>query len=270
MVDFITEMGRRYDGDPRIGFITAGLLGTWGEWHTHPRSELWAGKQVQKEIIDAYQASFKNTHILLRYPAGDNDYAYFSNADAKMGYHDDSFGWATLDTGKKSDSWFFMTKMKNAGRGALERWKTYCIGGEIRPELWNCLWNDNSCSPAGQNFAECVKQTHVTWLMDSSVNRKLTPEQKNRALEAAQSLGYDLYVKNVKIVENDGLDVKISIINKGFAPFYYNWPVYLGILSNDGTLVDKKQAAFWMRKAYENGHEKAQDTWNELELWKYE
>jgi hypothetical protein len=27
---FIGALGRRYDGDPRIGFITAGLLGSWG------------------------------------------------------------------------------------------------------------------------------------------------------------------------------------------------------------------------------------------------
>jgi hypothetical protein len=28
---FIAAFGKRYDGDARIGFITAGLLGTWGE-----------------------------------------------------------------------------------------------------------------------------------------------------------------------------------------------------------------------------------------------
>ena len=33
LTNFIAALGARYDGDPRIGFITAGLLGTWGEWH---------------------------------------------------------------------------------------------------------------------------------------------------------------------------------------------------------------------------------------------
>ena len=28
--NFITALGKKYDQDPRIGFITAGLLGTWG------------------------------------------------------------------------------------------------------------------------------------------------------------------------------------------------------------------------------------------------
>jgi hypothetical protein len=31
---FITYCGKRYDGDKRLGFIQAGLLGFWGEWHT--------------------------------------------------------------------------------------------------------------------------------------------------------------------------------------------------------------------------------------------
>lgn len=35
----VAALGKKYDGDPRIGFITAGLLGTWGEWHTYPNSK---------------------------------------------------------------------------------------------------------------------------------------------------------------------------------------------------------------------------------------
>jgi len=47
LTNFIAALGKRYDGDARIGYITAGLLGTWGEWHTYPRDELWAGKETQ-------------------------------------------------------------------------------------------------------------------------------------------------------------------------------------------------------------------------------
>ena len=37
---FLAEFGKRYDGDPRLGFLTAGLLGEWGEWHDWPREDL--------------------------------------------------------------------------------------------------------------------------------------------------------------------------------------------------------------------------------------
>ena len=39
---FIAALGKKYDGDPRIGYITAGLLGKWGEWHDYPRDDLFA------------------------------------------------------------------------------------------------------------------------------------------------------------------------------------------------------------------------------------
>ena len=109
LTNFLAALGKRYDGDPQIGFITAGLLGTWGKWHTYPKTELFASEEVQREVMDACEAAFKVTPVLLRYPAGDNDNRVARNADRLFGYHDDSFAWATLDTGKEGDAWFHMT-----------------------------------------------------------------------------------------------------------------------------------------------------------------
>lgn len=68
--NFIAALGAKYDGDARIGFITAGLLGHWGEWHTYQREDLWAGKDVQIEVMDAYEAAFKRSPVLLFLSAG--------------------------------------------------------------------------------------------------------------------------------------------------------------------------------------------------------
>ena len=38
LLRFVAALGDRYDGDPRIGFITAGLYGFWGNEHTYPYS----------------------------------------------------------------------------------------------------------------------------------------------------------------------------------------------------------------------------------------
>ena len=48
---FITAYGERYDGDPRIAWLTVGMLGLWGEWHNYPKEELFASKQVQGEVM---------------------------------------------------------------------------------------------------------------------------------------------------------------------------------------------------------------------------
>ena len=234
LTNFIAALGARYDGDPRIGFITAGLLGTWGEWHCYPHTEWFASKAVQAEVMDAYAAAFRKTPVLLRYPAGDNDGAHASNAGRNMGYHDDSFAWATLETGRKNDDWFYLTALRKAGPAAMERWKTAPIGGEIRPELWPCLWKTEGCTK-GQDFARSVRETHATWLMDSSTSRTLKPDELERALTAARSLGYELQVvQATAALKGRALEVSITITNRGVAPFYAGWPVRLMAVSSGG------------------------------------
>jgi hypothetical protein len=225
LTNFIAALGARYDGDPRIGFITAGLLGTWGEWHCYPHTEWFASKTVQAEVMDAYATAFRKTPVLLRYPAGDNDYAHAPNGRRSFGYHDDSFAWATLDTGRKNEEWFYLAQLRKAGPAAMERWRTAPIGGEIRPELWPVLWKKERCKE-GQDFARCVSETHATWLMDSSITRTLTPEERERALAAARSLGYELQVlKATAALKGRTLEVSVTLTNRGVAPFYAGWPV---------------------------------------------
>jgi len=237
LTNFIAALGARYDGDPRIGFITAGLLGTWGEWHCHPHSEWFASKAVQAEVMDAYETAFKKTPVLLRYPAGEKDYAHASNGQRKFGYHDDSFAWATLDTGRKQDDWFYLAALRKAGTAALDRWQTAPIGGEIRPELWTCLWKADGCTE-GQDFARCVRETHVTWLMDTSTSSPLAPDERERALTAARSLGYELQVvQATAALKGRALEVSVTITNRGVAPFYADWPVGLMAFGPDGSEV---------------------------------
>ncbi len=236
---FLAALGERYDGDPRIGFITAGLLGAWGEWHTYPRPELFAGKTVQEEVMTAYEAAFRTTHVLLRYPAGENDPQYAANSGRRFGYHDDSFAWATLHTGRPGDEWFYMTALKAAGPDAVAKWKRHPIGGEIRPEAWGRVFDDDPGVERIQNFRDCVEATHVTWLLDSGMfARKQPPERVRRAMEHVRRMGYEFHCPRVSIgeVQDGKLAVKLEIENRGVAPFYYDWQVQWSLLA-DGAPV---------------------------------
>lgn len=231
--NFIAALGKKYDGDPRIGFITAGLLGTWGEWHNYPRNDLFASKAVQEEVMDAYEAAFNITPVLLRYPAGDNDRSKAKNAHRRFGYHDDSFAWATLETGKKSDSWFYMSALKAAGPEAEVKWKTQPIGGEIRPEAWGAVFDEHPADKRIQNFRQCVEATHVTWLMDSGMFAKgQKPERIERAKQEVRRMGYEFHAPAVTIgpVADGTLKVNLEVENRGVAPFYYEWKPEYGLL----------------------------------------
>ena len=247
MTDFIAALGRTYDGDPRIGFITAGLLGTWGEWHTYPRNELMADKRVQSEVMDAYEAAFKKTPILFRYPAGKDDYTHAANHLRPFGYHDDSFAWATLDTGRKEDRWFFVPSLNDAGRGAVEKWEKWPIGGEIRPELWGDIFDERPRHPKAQDFAECVRQTHVTWLMDTGMFRETaSPDRFKRALKQVRRMGYEFHVAKTCLTPGtQGFDLQLQVENRGVAPFYHGWIVELGFFTEGGKQPLRCQKTDW-------------------------
>jgi hypothetical protein len=187
--------------------------------------------------MDAYLRAFHRTRLLLRYPAGPEDSYYADNRALAMGYHDDSFAFATMPKGEPT-SWFFLDRMTRAG--TLDKWCTQPIGGEVRPEVWDTLWNDPTGAPQGQEYLPCVEATHATWLMNSGVFKNaLTGEPRERALAGARRLGYELTVTEAAFdaTPDSGFSVKVRIGNAGVAPFYYDWPVELGLLDETGKFV---------------------------------
>ena len=180
LTNFIAALGARYDGDPRIGFITVGLLGYWGEWHTYPETQWFASVAVQEEVLTAYANAFSKTKLLVRWPSGTNSPAQ------RIGYHDDSFAYQTIDP----PSYMFLALLKAAGE--TNKWQTQPIGGEVYPPEQSCIWDTNqpSCVPAGQDFNTCVKLTHASWMINQGVfSPGFTGAQKSLALAGARSWG---------------------------------------------------------------------------------
>lgn len=235
LTNFIRAFGARYDGDPRLGFVGLGLLGTWGEWHNHPNDAWFASKMVQREVMDAYEAAFRRTKLVARYPAGPHDPRYAANDTRAIGYHDDSFAWATVDTGRAQDDWFFEARLRRAG--ALEKWRAQPVGGEVRPEVWDCVFDEPSCVPPGQEFDRCLEAVRVSWLCCQGVFRpRLQGPARERAILAAQQMGYELHVREAEFLVAEGqVSLTLSVTNTGIAPFYYDWPVELGFLDAAGT-----------------------------------
>lgn len=233
---FIQALGQRYDGDPRIGFITAGLLGLWGEWHNYPHNDLFANKTVQQEVMDAYSTAFHKTPILLRYPAGETDLVYANNTKSAFGYHDDSFAWNTLDT----RAHYFLALQRQAGAAAQSQWQRHPIGGEIRPEAWGKVFDSPPEDPRIQDFAQCVEATHVTWLMDSGLFQgKPTASRINKAMQSVRRMGYEYQITQVSYSEpsQGQLTIQSTLLNRGVAPFYYDWPSEYALLDHQGHIA---------------------------------
>ena len=231
LTNFVAALGARYDGDPRIGFITVGLLGFWGEWHTFPHTDWFASTTVQDEVLSAYGGAFTRTKLLVRWPAGTNPSA------RQLGYHDDSFAYETIDP----PDWMFLGLLKAAGE--TNKWRTQPIGGEVRPDIQLCMWDasQTNCVPPGQDFASCVDLTHASWMLNhGAFSPGFTGAQKALALAGSSRLGYELYVSNAILVDasvSGPLNVSVQVWNTGVAPFYYDWPIQVGALDTSNTLV---------------------------------
>lgn len=235
MKNLIAALGARYDGDPRIGFITAGILGFWGEWHTWPYdSDTSDGKPnwepsdtVKNEILTAFDNAFNKTPVLLRYPAG-------NAPNMNFGYHDDSFCWETLNT----NSWNFVPRLISAG--VQNKWRTQPIGGELRPEIQDTIFESTPwIGGNGERWDDCVNATHVTWLLNEAIKRySYGSTEYNNAVTASKQMGYDFRVTTAyfdNISSNSPLYLGIDIKNIGIAPFYYDntlWPVKVGVKQN--------------------------------------
>ncbi len=259
---FIAEFGRRYDGDPRIGFITIGLIGFWGEWHTWPMDgytqetnvyralpdpdeENWMpSAETQERILRAYDDVFNTTRLLLRYPmlpdrgraAGPGRQVHYKSMDFNIGYHDDSFAYTTLF----GEDWYFMGKMEWAG--GLDKWKTEPIGGELRPEIQIAVWVDPPTRNDVEDFSAAVDDTHVSWLIahDLFTVRGVSAETPvyQAALAGARRMGYEFYVSAVHLPDSSSpFEIAVRVQNTGVAPFYYDWPVELGVLDASGNVA---------------------------------
>ncbi len=109
----------------------------------------------------------------------------------------------------------------------------------MRPEVWKCLFDEPTCAPKGQEFDRCVLVTHASWLCSEGVFRgQIQGAARERAIRAVQRMGYELHIARAAIsVANGKLDVAVTITNTGVAPLYYDWPVELGALDDEGKLV---------------------------------
>jgi hypothetical protein len=75
--------------------------------------------------------------------------------------------------------------------------------------------------------------------MDSSTSRPMTPEERGRAITAASSLGYEFEVVEAVLESFPGKTrARITLRNRGVAPFYADWPIWLQFVPTEGTAVE--------------------------------
>ena len=224
--DLVASFGARYDGDPRLGFVQAGLLGFWGEWHTYTdgsgETEGWIPEAARELVVASYADAFSVTRLQVRYP-------HSPALEAGFGLHDDSFAHSTLDgaaNGGTDVGWFFWPQVRAAG--AEDFWRHGAMGGELRPELQAEVFSGGySPGEFRQDFDLCASTTHATYMLNYhafAAEGGYGGNDLGRAVASGDRMGYAFRATRVAVAEGSSpssVDITVTVEQVGVAPFYY-------------------------------------------------
>ncbi|MBL8820069.1 MAG: DUF4832 domain-containing protein [Planctomyces sp.] len=236
MERLIAALGKRYNENPRIAFIQLGLLGYWGEWHTYPKSELYASPETEQRVIDAYRKAFPDKQLMVRYArdhAGQQDW---------LGFHDDMF---PEDTDNGED-WSFLAGLRRTHRD--NNWKRAIIGGEMVPggaRKW--LGADFSVTRS------MLERSHFSWIGPycPALTEKQDETFRQRSEQLIREMGYEYQITEVvhpaEVQSGETATIVLRAKNTGVAPFYYPWVCEWALFDQAGKLVMNHQTNWDIR-----------------------
>ncbi|WP_084964995.1 DUF4832 domain-containing protein [Thermoactinospora rubra] len=255
-VNFINAFAARYDkagpagtADPRIGFMSLGLVGLWGEWHTWPYDrdladgypDLMPADATIRTLINAYDAAFDNIQLEVRYPG------LAGTQTANIGFHDDSWPYKEWRGGqlksmtlpRSMNGWDDAFTQIMLDNGTENRWTTHSIGGEARPEIQGTLYA-NYPGGGGQvdDVLAATELTHISWMINQTGAGGYSVTDPKVAA-GVRKMGYNLHIPQANFNSGAGgtFKVGVTVQNDGVAPFYYPWRFVLGLRNSSGTVV---------------------------------
>lgn len=190
-------------------------------------------EETLSRVVHAFDDAFSTTMLEVREPKGP------TFKTARVGYHDDSFTYSTLDGehgGGTEVEWYFYRRMVSLGTEVA--WKHSMIGGEIRPENQHSVFEPDfpAPGPTAQNITTCIELTHASYMLCHAAFQSpgYTGASLANANVAAERMGYQFEVSRVFADHSGGCLVDldfgeniscvtliVTIVNHGVAPFYY-------------------------------------------------
>ncbi|KGE18881.1 fibronectin type III domain-containing protein [Paenibacillus wynnii] len=230
---FIQKLGQAWDNDPRVAYIELGLWGNWGEHHIWPDKLADGTDRIplsfQTALGNAAAQAFQNKKVQVRYPDT------FQNFN--FGFLWDSF--ALIDD-------------LAGGEGITARnvWRTQVNGGEVAYD-WGQKEiqpgdspNDTLSDPNHRNYViDWIKKTHTTSLGWIDLYDAGNSAVSQGAALMQKEFGYRFVINQAtfsgSVQPGGSMNVAFQVVNKGSAPFYYNWPVEASLLRSDRTVAWK-------------------------------
>ncbi len=221
----VTELGRRYGDDPRLGYVDVGGYGKFGEWWVE-KADLHITDANGLRMVKAVASAFPTKHVMFPTMQTVAFTMAAVNANPNLGIRTDSLGCSGMNS--------MVTAPPDNGKTVnplAEVWRT-------RPFFSEWCTQGDPVAGAAQ-----VTQWHVS--TTSSENMKLkyaamTPAQQSAFLTATSDAGYRYAVTRLSVgAVRPGrmLSVALTLQNAGSAPTYDPWTVQLRLTDAAGHLA---------------------------------
>ena len=216
----MAELGRRYDNDPRMGWVDVGGYGKWGEWHVTPGQPQISDANAAR-VVRAVVRAFPTTHVVINAmtPALVLDAL---REHPRLGLRVDCLGefnmFSTLATSPEMQ----------------QRWQT-------APVLSEWCGTATTSTVLG---AKQVRDYHISQVSSDNLRVRyvdMTPAERTGMEDASRAAGFRYEVRRVTVPKSVARGQRLRMVsrwaNTGSAPTYDDWDVVLLVLDRHGATV---------------------------------
>jgi hypothetical protein len=233
-VQAIQALAQRYDGDPRVHAFQLGVLGFWGEWHTHGFKQAGVGYTItdasKTRILEAYKTHFKKAPLQGRYPWREP----LTSADF-IGFHNDFF------VPKNSHSNEFDATLAASGQ-----WKNGPIGGEAPPRSSSEAATEKPAlfrTSTGQTMIETARYSTMSpGAYRVTAGDPYHPDYMRLHRLMGYNFRIDQAVFRDAVDTTQDLAVRLEARNVGVARLYHPWSAQFALLDGQGLPVAQSDA----------------------------
>jgi len=243
-LDFIKQLGEKYDGHRDIDHVDLGSIGWWGEWHLSGSTKCKLPTLANRmNVVDAYLAAFKKTPLLMLI-GGDECFKYACAHGA--GWRADCLG----DMGGFSRTWCHMLQAYPVEVGRVpDTWKT-------APVAWETCWDMRKWVNDGWPLRYIFN--YALACHASVINNKSAPLPQGQNVRPEierflRRLGYRFVLNELKhpaqVWAGGKLELSMKWQNVGSAPCYMPYRVAYRLSNDSGfskVIVSKTTVNRWL------------------------
>jgi hypothetical protein len=211
--ELMTELGRRYGDDPRLGYVDVGGYGSYGEWHVGDGARITDANGLA--VVKAVTNAFPTKHVLINTMTPVEFTLAALKANPNLGMRTDSLGCPD------------MYSMVAVDKRLQKVWRTRPFFSE---------WCTRADPVLG---AQQVRRFHVSTLSSGNMpwdHASLDARQRSAYATALATAGYRLRLRSLTLPRSidagDRIAVRTSWVNQGSAPTYDRWDVRLTFARN--------------------------------------